>query len=328
MTASGIVWLDGDGPGRELIVAARAVFGALGLDQAYESRTARIGWDEWVQRGDTLPQETAELCAQSRCTFIGALASGPEAPDLKGLLARAAAHPERAADPLGRLRQRLGLPIQLGEFKRPGIEPEGFELTLLAAEPADPEARRRAMQLAFEAAQRASSPVLTVLDEPPAPFGKSGPLASQAREAGAGFPGVRLRESGVLAFCTGLLETTSAKGAAVCTPAVFPAVAALASHLGGGAFCAGTAYLGAERGCFTTLPPAQRGIVGPERASPVGALQALRMMLSFLDQAAAATRLDGALAALGAHGPRTVEQGGDASGQEVTRFVLDRLGPG
>src|SRR5262249_22603717 len=102
-------------------------------------------------------------------------------------------------------------------------------------------------------------------------------------------------------------------------------VAAVAAHLGGGAFAAGTSFVGAERACFTPLAPAQRGFAGPRRAHPLGALQALRVMLSFLGERAAATRLDGALAALWTGGPRTLEQGGDAAPEEVTRFVLDRL---
>ena len=307
--SGGIVWMDGDPPGAELLSACQQVFHALGLASSYESHTARIGWHLSAERLEPLPQDSVRPCADARCVFVGALGSGPVGTDLKS-------RPGPEFDPLARLRKELALPVQLVELERSGPESESFELDIIAAEPTQPEAVQQAVRLAFGAARRRSRPQLTLVSDQP------GPLAEQARLLQREVPEAQFHQSRVFEYCSALLERPSVQSVALCAPTVFPAIAAIGAHRVGGAFGAATAFVGGRRACFTTLQPARQSYSGAGRNNPLGALRALRLMLSFLDETAAATRLDGAIQALLAEGPRTVEQGGDALGEDATRFVV------
>lgn len=71
-----VVVLPGDGIGRHVVPAARAVLDAAGFRATYVE--ARIGWDCWRDDGDPLPARTRELVAAHGLALFGAITSKPK----------------------------------------------------------------------------------------------------------------------------------------------------------------------------------------------------------------------------------------------------------
>jgi 3-isopropylmalate dehydrogenase len=114
-----IAWLQGDAPGAELVAAARRVFDVLAPGLA-EHEVASIGWEAWLEQGESVPAATLQLCSAADAVLIGALARGPDDSDPKRLAARlgaAPAGPEPVPAPLLRLCRALGLGVQVTECK-------------------------------------------------------------------------------------------------------------------------------------------------------------------------------------------------------------------
>jgi 3-isopropylmalate dehydrogenase len=132
--SSRIAWLAGDGPGAELVEAARRVFDALAPGPA-RHETGSIGWTEWLEHGECVPTATLELCSAADAVLVGAVARAPESGDPKRLQARLAADlPETGPDPLIILRRALGLGLQITECRFQPGEGEPFELAILTPE--------------------------------------------------------------------------------------------------------------------------------------------------------------------------------------------------
>jgi isocitrate/isopropylmalate dehydrogenase len=181
---------------------------------------------------------------------------------------------------------------------------------------------RRALREAYAWAQSHEPSVVTVVGDRRESPVHPGMLRAEARRMGREFLDVQLREALASSLCGGLLARPASYGALVCSPEVSMQITALAAYRAGGSALAATAFLGESRGCFLPLEPADQSYAGQGRANPVAVFQAVRMMLDFLGQDQAAARLDAAIAALLANGPRTLDRGGDALSGEVTEFVL------
>lgn len=70
-----IAWMPGDGVGHDVMVAARLVLDALGLDAEYVP--ADIGWECWRREGDALPARTIDVLRSTDCALFGAITSKP-----------------------------------------------------------------------------------------------------------------------------------------------------------------------------------------------------------------------------------------------------------
>ena len=84
-----VVTMPGDGIGKTVLPEAVRVLEAVGLDAEWQH--ADIGWDEWTQKGNPLPDRTVDLLAEHKLGLFGAITSKPKAesqaelsPDLQG----------------------------------------------------------------------------------------------------------------------------------------------------------------------------------------------------------------------------------------------------
>ncbi|MBK8979323.1 MAG: isocitrate/isopropylmalate dehydrogenase family protein [Planctomycetes bacterium] len=71
-----VVTMPGDGVGKVVLPEALRVLDAVGFDAEYVH--AEIGWDEWIQHGNPLPQRTIDLLAEHKLGLFGAITSKPK----------------------------------------------------------------------------------------------------------------------------------------------------------------------------------------------------------------------------------------------------------
>ncbi|MEN0021369.1 MAG: isocitrate/isopropylmalate dehydrogenase family protein, partial [Planctomycetota bacterium] len=116
-----IAVLPGDGIGPEVTAAAVRTLQALGLEAEYTEHN--IGWAQWCERGEPLPQATIDAVRAADATLLGAITSKTEreaqaelAPELQG-------RGLRYRSPIVRLRQQLDLYACL----RPARTPPGID---------------------------------------------------------------------------------------------------------------------------------------------------------------------------------------------------------
>jgi 3-isopropylmalate dehydrogenase len=127
-----IAWLPGDGIGVEVMLAARNVLDALGLDAEYIH--GDIGWDFWCQEGDSFPARTIDLLKNVDAAMFGAITSKPvkaaEAELVPGLKGTGLTY----RSPIVRMRQLFDLYICLRPCKaypgNPINHKEGIDLVV------------------------------------------------------------------------------------------------------------------------------------------------------------------------------------------------------
>lgn len=72
-----VVSMPGDGIGKVVLPESIRVLDAVGFDAEYVH--ADIGWEQWVEHGNPLPEKTVELLAEHRLGLFGAITSKPKA---------------------------------------------------------------------------------------------------------------------------------------------------------------------------------------------------------------------------------------------------------
>ena len=72
-----IVTMPGDGIGSVVLPEAVRVLEAVGFEADYVH--ADIGWEQWVQHGEPLPERTIALLQQHRLGLFGAITLKPKA---------------------------------------------------------------------------------------------------------------------------------------------------------------------------------------------------------------------------------------------------------
>jgi len=104
-----IVTMPGDGIGKVVLPEALRVLDAVGFDADYVH--ADIGWEEWRQHGDPLPERTVELLAEHRLGLFGAITSKPKEEARAELRAELRAMGHVYYSPIVALRQRFDLDV-------------------------------------------------------------------------------------------------------------------------------------------------------------------------------------------------------------------------
>ena len=84
-----IAWLPGDGVGKEVLDASRAVLDSVGFEAEYLD--GDIGWEFWKTEGKALPDRTIDLLRETQACLFGAITSKPKeeaaaelSPELQG----------------------------------------------------------------------------------------------------------------------------------------------------------------------------------------------------------------------------------------------------
>lgn len=99
----------------------------------------------------------------------------------------------------------------------------------------------------------------------------------------------------------------------------------LAAGLVGGLGLLPSANIGPDAALFEPVHGSAPDIAGEGIANPAATILSAAMLLDYLDHEAEADRVRSAVEGVLADGPRTPDLGGDASTEDVTAAILDRL---
>jgi 3-isopropylmalate dehydrogenase len=353
-----VATVPGDGVGPEVVAAARTVVDAAGARFGFE-----VTWDEVLAGGAAIDRfgvairpEDVERCRDSDAVLLGAV-GGPRWDD-----PTAAVRPEQAL--LG-LRAALGLfanlrPVRphpalvaaspLREDRLRGVDllivreltggvyfGERTEATGAAGERAARDTMPysdaeigRVVRLAFELARDRRRKVTSV--------DKANVLATSrlwrrvADEVGAAFPDVEL-EHRLVDSCAMLLVTRPSAFDVVVTENLFGDILSdEAAVLTGSLGMLPSASLGERRtahgthGLYEPIHGSAPDIAGQGRANPLGTILSAAMLLRWsLGETGAAEAIEAAVDAAVADGARTPDIGGEATTDEVTAAVVQRL---
>ncbi len=356
-----IAWLPGDGIGVEVSAAARLVLDAAGLDADY--LPGDIGWEFWRREGDALPARTLDLLRNTDCAFFGAITSKPAgeasrelAPDLqgRGLTYRS---------PIVRMRQLLDLYICLRPCRawpgnplnyRDGIDlvvfrenTEGMYIGVeypsvpetFRAEPAvarlppdaaisirsvTPEASRRIVEAAFEYAVGNGRRKVTAVHKANVLRATCGVFLEAAREVAARYPQIEFDTANVDAMGMWLLKDPHSYDVIVTTNLFGDILSDLCAQLVGGMGFAYSGNIGAEYAVFEPTHGSAPKHAGQNKANPLAAILAGKMMAEWLGEADVAQRIESAVGAvIGAGSVRTYDMGGADGTLEMAKAVAE-----
>ena len=104
-----VVSMPGDGVGKTVLPEAIRVLDAVGFDAEYVH--ADIGWDNWCDEGNPLPERTIELLAEHKLGLFGAITSKPKDEAMKELKPELQDKGLVYYSPIVSMRQRFNLDI-------------------------------------------------------------------------------------------------------------------------------------------------------------------------------------------------------------------------
>ena len=332
MTAE-VVVIEGDGIGQEVVPAAVEVLEALAPDFEFVATDAGDATREAT--GEALPAETYELAASADATLFGAAG-------------------ETAADVILPLREAVGSFVNVRPAKAyPGVDalrPEtdvvflrentegvysGHEdrlsddlstLTRVVTSAASRELAEFACEYVAEGRGPASGPGsgFTVAHKANVMRETDGRFREEVL-AVAEEHGVDADEELMDAFATKLPLDPGQYDVVVCPNLAGDVLSDLAAGLVGGLGLLPSANIGHENALFEPVHGTAPDIAGEGVANPTAAILSAAMLVEYLGHTEEAQAVRSAVEDVLRSGPRTGDLGGNASTEEVTAAVVDRL---
>jgi 3-isopropylmalate dehydrogenase len=325
MTAE-IVVVPGDGIGGEVTPAAVEVLEALDLPLSFVEREA--GDHVRDARGTPLPEETVETVRDADATLFGA--AGETAADVILPLRRAVGsfanvRPARAYPGVDARTPETDLVFvrENTEGVYAGIESEIAEGVTTCTRVVTEEASRRIAEFGFDyAAERGERVTVAhkanVMRTTDGQFLEA--VRSVAEERGADHD-----EALMDALAMHLVMRPEEYGVVICPNLAGDVLSDLAAGLVGGLGLLPSANVGSENALFEPVHGSAPDIAGEGVANPSAMVLSAALMLDHLEYGEEADRVRDAVEGVLADGPRTPDLGGEATTEDVTRAVVDRL---
>ena len=125
-----IVWMPGDGIGKDVMDGARIVLDAMKFDAQYID--ADIGWEFWCKEGNALPDRTVKALQGTTCALFGAITSKPQDEAKEELVPELKGKGLQYFSPIVRLRQLFNLHTNLRPCKSYPGNPLNYRGTAIA----------------------------------------------------------------------------------------------------------------------------------------------------------------------------------------------------
>jgi len=321
-----IVVVPGDGIGREVVPAAVEVLEATDPELTFVEAAAGDAVAE--ERGTPLPEETYDLASEADATLFGAV--GETAADVVLPLREAVdsfvnVRPARAYPGVDALRPETDLMIlrENTEGVYTGTETrEGGRATLERV--VTEEASRRLAEYACEFVTDRGQDGFTVAHKANVMRETDG-LFLETVEAVASERGVAAEPVLIDALATHLCLAPGEFDTIVTPNLAGDVLSDLAAGLVGGLGLLPSANVGDERGMFEAVHGSAPDIAGQGVANPVATVLSAAMLLEFLGHDEAGDGVRSAVEGVLADGPRTPDLGGDATTQDLTDAIVERL---
>lgn len=328
-----IVWISGDGIGRELVPTVCEVIRPL-LPPEARFTEAEAGYGAYERHGSPLPERTLALCQAADAILFGAVTTPPDLPGYRSPILQL----RQTLDLFANLRPVRSLPVP---GSRPGVDllivRENTEGLYSGIEEmsADGErattlrvitgaASRRIARVALDLARTRRGRV-TIIHKANVLRATDGLFRRAVRAVAAGYPDITLDELLVDTAALRLAQTPEAFDVLVTTNLFGDILSDLAAAHIGGLGVAASANVGERVGLFEPVHGSAPDIAGRGIANPTATLFAAALMLRHLGVPDAATRLEAATIATLAAGTRTPDLGGDATTAAVCAAVTARL---
>ena len=325
--AETIAVIPGDGIGQEVIPAAIDVLETLDVD--FEFVEGEAGDDVLDSRGEALPEATYELAADADATLFGA--AGETAADVILPLREAVGsfaniRPARAYPGVDSLQPETDLVFvrENTEGVYSGIEHEIADGVTTLTRVITDEASRKIAEYGFEYAEANGYDDVTVAHKANVMRTTDGQflesVESVAEAGGHGYD-----EALMDALAMHLLLRPEEYGVVICPNLAGDVLSDLAAGLVGGLGLLPSANVGEDNALFEPVHGSAPDIAGEGIANPAATVFSAAMLLEHLGYGGAADRVRGAVEAVLEGGPRTPDLGGEASTDEVTAAIVDRL---
>ncbi|WP_224336200.1 3-isopropylmalate dehydrogenase [Haloprofundus halobius] len=321
-----IVVIPGDGIGQEVVPAAVRVLDAVG---EFEFVEAEAGDRVKEETGEALPQETYDLAASADATLFGA--AGETAADVILPLRRAVdsyvnVRPAKAYPGVDALRPETDLVFlrENTEGVYAGHEDRlSDDLSTLTRVVTD-SASRRLAEFACEFADGGDHDGFTVAHKANVMRETDGRFREAVLSV-ADERGVDTDEVLMDAFATRICLDPTQFDVVVCPNLAGDVLSDLAAGLVGGLGLLPSANVGPERALFEPVHGTAPDIAGEGVANPAATLFSAAMLLDHLGHVEAGENVQAAVERVLEDGPRTPDLGGDASTEDVTSAVVERL---
>jgi 3-isopropylmalate dehydrogenase len=321
-----IAVIPGDGIGREVVPAARAVLTEVG---EFEFVEADAGDAVREETGTALPGETYDLAAEADATLFGA--AGETAANVILPLREAVdsfvnVRPARAYPGVDALRPETDLVflrentegVYAGHEDR--LTDDVSTLTRVITETAS----RRLAEFACHYVTERGETSFTLAHKANVMRETDG-LFRDTVAAVAEERGIEAEEALMDALAMHLCLRPDDYDVVVCPNLAGDVLSDLAAGLVGGLGLLPSANVGPERALFEPVHGTAPDIAGEGVANPAAAILSAAMLLEFLGHDGAADAVNDAVEAVLADGPRTPDLGGSATTDDVTAAVLEQL---
>ncbi|MCQ4333416.1 NAD-dependent isocitrate dehydrogenase [Natronomonas sp. F2-12] len=322
-----IVVVPGDGIGREVTPAAVEVLRSL--DVELEFLEAEAGDAVKESTGTALPEETYDLAASADATLFGATG-------------------ETAADVILPLREAVGSFVNIRPAKAyPGVDALQPETDLVflrentegvyggnehrltedvstLTRVVTGTASRRLAEFACEYVADGGYDGFTIAHKDNVMRETDGRFR-KAVEGVAADHAVEADDVLIDAFATRVCLDPTQFGVVVCPNLAGDVLSDLAAGLVGGLGLLPSANVGPNNALFEPVHGTAPDIAGEGVANPSAAILSAAMLLEYLEYDVAADRVRTAVETTLEEGPRTADLGGNASTDEVTQAIVDRL---
>ncbi|MFB6191708.1 MAG: isocitrate/isopropylmalate dehydrogenase family protein [Haloarculaceae archaeon] len=326
-----IAVIPGDGIGREVVPATVETLEAVAADAAFDLEFvhAEAGDEVAAETGEPLPAETYDLAAGADATLFGA--AGETAADVilplrEAVGSFANVRPARAYPGVDALHPDTDLVFvrENTEGVYSGIESEITDGVTTLTRVITEAASRRIAEFGFEYAEANGYDRVTVAHKANVMSTTDGEFLAACR-AVADERGAEHDEALMDALATHLALDPCEYGVVICPNLAGDVLSDLAAGLVGGLGLLPSANVGSEGGLFEPVHGTAPDIAGQGIANPAATMLSAALLLEHLDHGEAAGRVRRAVEGVLADGPHTPDLGGDASTDDVTAAVIDRL---
>ena len=360
-----VAWLPGDGIGPEVSLAARRVLDAIDFPAEY--LPGDVGWEFWCMEGDALPGRTLDLLKRTDCAFFGAITSKPAHEASAELAPQLHGRGLTYVSPIIRMRQLFDLYICLRpcrafpgnplnyrqnidvvvfrentEGMYTGVEfptvPESFYSqpkmahippnAAISIRSITRNASRRIIKAAFEYAARNNRRRVTIVHKANVLRATCGLFLETAREVAAAYPQFAWDTANIDAMCMWLLKDPEKYDVIVTTNLFGDVLSDLCSQLVGGMGFAYSGNIGDKYAIFEPTHGSAPKYAGMNRANPVAAIMAAKMMAEWLGETTRAAEIEQAVAhVIATNDVRTHDMGGNATTMDMAHTIIRTLRP-
>jgi 3-isopropylmalate dehydrogenase len=322
-----IAVIPGDGIGQEVTPAAVDVLEALNV--GFEFVYGEAGDETEAKMGVALPEKTRELADGADATLFGA--AGETAADvilpLRSIVgAFANVRPARTYPGLDAVQPGTDLVFirENTEGVYAGIEDEITDGVRTLTRVVTEDACEEIAEYGFEYAQQNGFDDVTIAHKANVMRETDGLFLEVARGV-ADDRGAEYETALMDALAMHLVMHPEDYGVVICPNLAGDMLSDLAAGLVGGLGLLPSANVGEENALFEPVHGSAPDIAGAGIANPAAMVLSAGMLLDHFEYDAAAVRVRNAVESVLAEGPRTPDLGGNASTQDVTDAIVDRL---